>query len=82
VQRLEVLHEAGFTHNDLKFDNILVGFKDPTLIYLIDFGLAARLYNMDGSHVEKQSLGKFSGNFMFASLGACRCMTKGRRDDV
>ena len=30
----------GFVHNDIKLNNILVGHKDPKVIYLIDFGLA------------------------------------------
>ena len=43
----------GYVHNDLKLDNILTGYKDPSIIYLIDFGLSCRYLNDDGSHVEK-----------------------------
>mmetsp|Transcript_13148 Transcript_13148/g.20443 ORF Transcript_13148/g.20443 Transcript_13148/m.20443 type:complete len:121 (+) Transcript_13148:210-572(+) len=39
IQRLRIMHNLGFVHNDLKLDNILVGHKDPGQIYLIDFGL-------------------------------------------
>lgn len=27
-------------HNDIKLENILIGYKDPAKIYLIDFGLS------------------------------------------
>ena len=69
-------------HNDLKLDNILIGYKDPSLIYLIDFGLSCRYLNDDGTHVQKIYTQKFSGNFLFASLNSCRGNNKSRRDDI
>ena len=41
IERLRVMHDLGYVHNDIKLDNILVGFKDPSLLYLIDFGLSS-----------------------------------------
>jgi hypothetical protein len=32
--------------------------------------------------VPKKNLGKFSGNFLFASIGSCCGFNKGRRDDI
>lgn len=29
----------GYVHNDIKLENILIGYKDPEIIYLIDFGI-------------------------------------------
>lgn len=69
-------------HNDLKLENILIGNKDPSNIYLIDFGLTCSFLEKDGSHSTKKFLNKFSGNFMFASLNSCRGNTKSRRDDI
>lgn len=51
VNRLQGLHELGYTHNDLKPDNIVIGNKDPNIIYLIDFGSAAKLNDPDGNHI-------------------------------
>jgi serine/threonine protein kinase len=82
LKRLRILHELGFVHNDLKLDNILVGHKDPSLIYLIDFGLACKYLEADGSHSKKKYIEKFSGNFLFASLNSCRGNNKSRRDDI
>ena len=83
VKRLRVLHHIGFIHNDLKLDNIIIGHKDPTQIYLIDFGLSCK-YQDEGTeqHVQKTYIEKFSGNFLFASLNSCRGNNKSRRDDI
>jgi casein kinase 1 len=77
-----VVHTLGYVHNDIKLDNILVGFKDPTMVYLIDFGLTCKYLKDDGSHIEKKNMRKFSGNFLFASLNSCRGNNKSRRDDI
>lgn len=76
------MHDLGYIHNDIKLDNILIGYKDPSQLYLIDFGLTCKYLDEDGRHVEKEFLKKFSGNFLFASLNSCRGNNKSRRDDV
>jgi vaccinia related kinase len=76
------LHQLGYTHNDLKLENFLVGYKDPNVIYLIDFGLSEEIFKEDGGHVDKKFTNRFSGNLMFSSHGSTRCITKSRRDDV
>eukprot|EP00347_Sterkiella_histriomuscorum_P017575 403348809 len=82
IERLRQLHSLGYVHNDLKLENILVGHKDPDLVYLIDFGLT-QTYNLEnGNHSEKEYVRKFSGNFLFASLNSCRGNNKSRRDDI
>lgn len=40
LERLRDLHSLGYVHNDIKLENILIGYKDPGKIYLIDFGLS------------------------------------------
>lgn len=76
------MHELGYVHNDIKLDNILVGYEDPSMLYLIDFGLTCKYLDENGAHVGKQFLKKFSGNFLFASLNSCRGNNKSRRDDI
>ena len=51
IQRFKILHKLGYVHNDIKPANILVGFKDPGIIYLIDFGIAHKYLKADGSHI-------------------------------
>lgn len=82
TKRLQVLHDIGFCHNDLKLDNILVGLNDPNIIYLIDFGIASKYIQADGSHIAYLKYKKFSGNFMFASLNNLSKLSESRRDDM
>jgi serine/threonine protein kinase len=59
---MKIIHEAGFTYNDLKLDNILVGDckeipnykKTLHNIRIIDFGLSKKYIGEDGQHVQKQ----------------------------
>ena len=53
------MHDLGYVHNDIKLDNILIGYKDPSLLYLIDFGLTCKYLDEDGQHVQKKFLKKF-----------------------
>lgn len=54
--QLKLIHEAGFTYNDLKLDNILVGEcrDEPNYKYtqhrirIIDFGLVKRFIDEQG----------------------------------
>ena len=41
--RVQVMHQRGFIHRDIKSENFLVGFnQNINKIYMIDFGLAKR----------------------------------------
>lgn len=69
-------------HNDLKLENLVIGVEDPSIIYVIDFGLSHSFRKKNGAHNDKIYLRNFSGNFLFASLNSCRGFNKSRRDDV
>lgn len=56
IQRLQVLHELGFLHMDLKPDNIVLGThnmnsEDSSLIYLIDFGISKTYQDSYAQHI-------------------------------
>lgn len=43
IQRLQVLHDAGYLHRDLKPESILIGHaKKQNIVYLSDFSLVKR----------------------------------------
>ena len=53
LEIIERIHSAGYTYNDLKLDNIILGdsqFSDESLhcLRLIDFGFAERYRKKDG----------------------------------
>ena len=53
LDRIELFHSLGYVHNDLKFENIVVGYDDPSKIYLIDFGLSQKYIDQNGQHIKK-----------------------------
>ena len=42
LDRIETLHSQSYIHRDIKPDNMLIGKKDPHIIYLIDYGLSKK----------------------------------------
>ena len=78
LESFKLIHEAGFTFNDLKLDNVLIGdsLKLPNYqqslhkIRIIDFGLAKKYNLANGDHIPMQKEQVFSGNMIFASKNA------------
>ena len=65
LHNLEVTHNAGYIYNDLKLDNLLVGFREPVKkpapdrdvfkdcsIHLVDFGYASKFSDKKGNHIK------------------------------
>ena len=81
---LETVHWAGVVYNDLKFDNILLSYRQEmqrdsksnstncfanVQLNLIDFGLAQFYIDRNsGEHREREIERFMKGNFMFGSL--------------
>lgn len=40
LERIEIVHDYGMVHGDIKPDNIVVGDRDPGMLHLIDFGVS------------------------------------------
>ena len=73
LEIFEKVHASGYTYNDLKLDNILIGdenFSDKSLhqIRLIDFGFAEKFMNPNGTHIMQEDADFFRGNMIFASM--------------
>jgi serine/threonine protein kinase len=87
LEIIEQIHDSGYTYNDLKLDNILVGDQHATVgslhqIRLVDFGFAERFRSPDGGHFDQQELQVFRGNMIFASPTQFDFKTTSRRDDL
>ena len=65
LSNLEILHDLGYVHGDIKPNNILISTKDSDF-YLIDFGKASKFKDSKGNHIQNQKT-KFNGNEWFSS---------------
>ena len=84
IDILQLIHHSGYVFNDLKPDNILIGFgqvlphpRNVTYknifsqvnINLIDFGLVTRWSDpISGKHCKLEKLDYFEGNLFFSSV--------------
>ena len=82
VKALEIVHESGNTHNDLKLDNIMITDGKDQNVVLIDYGLVTQFLESDGNHLEKRVSEYFKGNYMFASLDQLNTFSPSRRSDL
>jgi len=90
LDSLKMIHEAGFTFNDLKLDNVLIGDAQELpeqmdslhKIRIIDFGLAKKYVDANGQHIQQTGEKLFQGNMIFASKNAFNMKTQSRRDDL
>lgn len=90
LDQIKLIHEAGYTFNDIKLDNILVGYpatmrdhKDfLDKIKIIDFGLAMKYVNEQGQHIPETKQRFFQGNLIFASKHCFNLLSHSRRDDL
>ena len=95
LTNLEATHKAGYIFNDLKLDNLMVGYGDKLdntvseksvfsdcSIHLVDFGFATKYKDKKGNHIELGELPSFRGNIIFASRDQMEFKTTSRRDDL
>ena len=60
LEQIKVIHDTGYTFNDLKLDNIMVGYPETIeghrdylhKVKMIDFGLAKKYMDENGQHIE------------------------------
>jgi serine/threonine protein kinase len=80
ISALQILHESGFVHNDLKPDNILVGDESSSPqslgeIRLIDFGFATKISSTNKS-------GTFQGCLAYSSFNSMSYQATTEKDDL
>ena len=83
LDRLQFIHSKNYIHKDIKPDNILIGNKDKSTIYLIDFGLSSKYRsNRTGKHNRYKFIKKVHGSYRFMSVNSNRGYELSRRDDL
>lgn len=81
ISQLEILHKMGYTHGDLKFQNIC--YNEETKRYsLIDFALVTRIFHSNGQHKDQEDVRSFFGNSLFAPDSMVSLKSTGRKDDI
>jgi serine/threonine protein kinase len=70
VEALEIVHNTGYTYNDLKPQNIMVDKDDNGYdrAILIDFGLCKSYNKTKSSPININENTEFQGNLIFSSL--------------
>ena len=83
LERIEHIQSLDFLHRDIKPDNFVVGHKKPSLVYMIDFGLAKRFRNpKTGQHIPWKEGKNLTGTARYASLNTHLGYEQSRRDDL
>lgn len=80
---IEFIHKKGYIHRDVKPDNFMFGMKkNENQLYLIDFGLAKKYKNIDGSHIPFKEHTPLTGTARYASINSLSGVEQSRRDDM
>ena len=93
---LEATHKAGYVFNDLKLDNLMVGYNQKIFkktpygvsmfsqcsIHLVDFGYATKYLMSQGKHILETETKVFRGNIIFASKSQLEFKVTSRKDDL
>ena len=83
IERLKFVHSKHLIHRDIKPENFLIGYTDPYIIYLIDFGLAKKYRSSrTGKHVQFSITNRYTGTARYSSLNALKGYAVSRRDDI
>uniref|UniRef100_A0A8B9J3W3 non-specific serine/threonine protein kinase n=1 Tax=Astyanax mexicanus TaxID=7994 RepID=A0A8B9J3W3_ASTMX len=80
---LEYIHDHEYVHADIKASNLLLSYKNPNQVYLVDYGLAYR-YSPDGVPKEYKEDPKrcHDGTIEFTSIDAHKGVSPSRRGDL
>ena len=83
IERLQFIHSKNILHRDLKPENFLIGYNDPYIIYLIDFGLAKKYRSgRTGKHIKFSIPKRYTGTARYSSVNSLRGYQVSRRDDI
>ena len=59
LERLKWIHSKDLVYRDMKPENCLLGFDDPNIIYIVDFGLCKKYRSSKtGKHILPKLIGQ------------------------
>ncbi len=83
IDRIEFIHSKNIIHRDIKPENFMTGYKNPSVIYIIDFGISKKYRSSrTGKHLKYELTGKLFGTARYVSYNGSRGVELSRRDDL
>ncbi|EFP03788.1 hypothetical protein CRE_28690 [Caenorhabditis remanei] len=83
LERLRILHDAGWLNRDVKAQNFAVGFgEESSIVYMLDFGLTRRYLEPNGRRHLLRPWGPSVGTFPYAPLNSLGFLDQTPADDV
>ena len=83
LDRLEYIHSKNYIHRDIKPQNFVNGRKDPSIIYIIDFGFAHQYRSSrTGKHIKYKNRKITIGSLCYLSVNGNIGYEQSRRDDL
>ena len=83
IDRIEYVHSKYIVHRDIKPENFLLGYKNSSTIYIIDFGISKKYRSSrTGKHILCSKTGKMFGTIRYCTYNASRGLEQSRRDDL
>ncbi|CAD8125288.1 unnamed protein product [Paramecium sonneborni] len=83
ISRLEYLHSQGYIHRDIKPENFMIGIPpNENLIYLIDFGLNAPIYDSQKRLLPKLKGQPLVGTARFTPICSHQGYSQSRASDL
>ncbi|CAF1026687.1 unnamed protein product [Didymodactylos carnosus] len=84
LNAIESIHSIGFLHRDIKPSNFAMGRLPLTCrkVYMLDFGLARKYTNAEGSVRAARPQAGFRGTVRYASINAHKNKEMSRHDDL
>jgi len=82
INIIELVHNRGIIHRDIKPDNFLLKKDVQDTLYLIDFGLSKYYLDANKKHIVERRERKLIGTAKFSSLNVHNGIEPSRRDDI
>ena len=83
IERLEFIHSKNIVFRDVKPENFMIGIEDPSVIYVIDFGLCKKYRSSKtGKHILPRDTKIFNGTLRYSSSNVVKGKESSRRDDL
>ena len=83
IDRIEYIHSKYIIHRDIKPENFMIGYKNNSIIYIIDFGISRKYKSSrTGKHIKFSLTGKMFGTVRYVSYNGSRGVEQSRRDDL